>query len=84
MAVEQARSDVVVAVGEDRRGHRDQISQDPFGRVAPTVYLWLDLFYNDAPAPFSRFHLLAPSGFLDSSDRSPMCSDASFYEQAAS
>ena len=55
--IEQAPGDVVVAVAEDRRGHRDSVAEDSFCRVAASVDLRLDFFDNDTSPAFDRFHI---------------------------
>ena len=54
--VEQARGDVVVAVGEDGGGDLDPIAENAACRVTAAIDLGLDLFDDDSLTAFGRFH----------------------------
>ena len=56
--VEEARGDVVVAVGEDGGGDVDAVAEEAAGGVAAAVDLGLDGFDDDSLTAFFRFHLV--------------------------
>jgi hypothetical protein len=61
VAIEQARGDVVVAVGEDGGGDLDGVAEDALGGMAATIDGWLDVFDDDSLAAFKGLHACCDS-----------------------
>ena len=64
--VEEARGDVIVAVGEDGGRDVDAVAQDAAGGITAAVHLRLDLFDDDSFTAFGRFHSFRSPGFAAS------------------
>ena len=57
MPIQYSPRDMVMTVAEDRCGYMDYISEDSLCRIAAAVDLRLNLFDNDTPPAFNRFHI---------------------------
>jgi hypothetical protein len=47
---------MVVPIAKDGCGDGDGVTQNPFGGIAATANLWLDILNDYALATFNRFH----------------------------
>ena len=61
MPIQYSPRDMVMTVAEDRCGYMDYISEDSLCRIAAAVDLRLNLFDNDTPPAFNRFHITRSS-----------------------
>jgi len=71
--LQQARGDVVVAIGEDGGGYGDAVAEEAARGEEAAVDLGLDIFDDDALTAFSRFHIIRSSGCFASSRNVSYC-----------
>jgi hypothetical protein len=62
VTIEQARSNVVVTVGEDHRRDGNLVSEDPANRMSAPIDLGRNVFNDDARAALRRLDQTRPSG----------------------